>query len=65
MGPDVTCFVCLGGFLPLLFAPLALVVPGKVKVDLANFDIKFWTKFSSIGFKKKKFIPAEMSSKTF
>jgi hypothetical protein len=50
MGLDVTCFVCLGGFLPLLFVPFAQVVLAEVKVDLANFDVKFRTKFSCIGF---------------
>jgi hypothetical protein len=33
-----------------LIKPLTLIVPGEVKVDLANFDTKFWTKFSYIRF---------------
>ncbi len=24
---------------------LTLIQPGEVKIDLANFDVKFWTKF--------------------
>ncbi len=44
---------------------LTLIVPSEVKVDLANFDIKFWTKFVCIGFKTKIPIPAESSSESF
>ncbi len=32
---------------------LTLILPGEVKVDLSDFDIKFQTKFLYIGFKKK------------
>jgi hypothetical protein len=32
---------------------LPLIVPGEVEVDLANFDIKFQTKFLCIGLKTK------------
>ncbi len=32
---------------------LILIVLGEVKVDLANFDVKFPTKFLGTGFKKK------------
>jgi hypothetical protein len=35
-----------------LIKPLTLIVTGEVKVDLANFDFKFWTKFLYIGFLK-------------
>jgi hypothetical protein len=35
---------------------LTLILPGKVKVDLAKIDIKFWTKLP---------IPVEMSLKYF
>jgi hypothetical protein len=31
-------------------ALLTLIVPGEVKVDPANFEVKFRTKFVSIGF---------------
>jgi hypothetical protein len=31
---------------------LTLILLGEVKVDLANFDVKFWTKFLYIGFKQ-------------
>ncbi len=44
---------------------LTLIVPGEVKVDLANFDIKFWTKFLCIGLYIKIPIPAPTSSESF
>jgi hypothetical protein len=44
---------------------LTLIVLREVKVDLANFDIKFWTKFVYIGLKLKIPIPAETSSESF
>jgi hypothetical protein len=31
---------------------LSLIQPGEVKVDLANFDVKFRTKFLYVGFLK-------------
>jgi hypothetical protein len=31
---------------------LTLILTGEVKVDLANFDVKFQTKFLHIGYKK-------------
>jgi hypothetical protein len=30
--------------------PLTLILPGEVKVALANFDVKFWTKLLYLGF---------------
>ncbi len=35
-----------------------LILTGEVK-DLANFDIKFWTKFLYIGFFKNLPVPVE------
>jgi hypothetical protein len=31
--------------LPAIRIGLTLIQPGEVKVDLANFDVKFWAKF--------------------
>ncbi len=47
------------------FLVLTLFLPGKVKIDLANFDVKFRTKFLSIGFDKNLPIIAETCSKSF
>ncbi len=44
---------------------LTLIQPGKVKVDLANFDVKFQTKFLYIRFFFIWPIPPETSSKSF
>jgi hypothetical protein len=44
---------------------LTLIQQGQVKVDLANFDIKFRTKFLYVGFFKNWPIPAETSCKSF
>jgi hypothetical protein len=45
-------FSCVSTRLPRPIAPLTLIQPGKVKVDLANFDVKFQTKFLYVGFFK-------------
>jgi ACR3 family arsenite efflux pump ArsB len=48
----------------LLIGLLTLILPGMVKVDLANFDIKFQTKFLYIGFFQNLPIPAETACKS-
>ncbi len=44
---------------------LTLIQPGEVIVDLANFGVKFRTKFSYVGFFLNWPFPAEMSCKSF
>jgi hypothetical protein len=44
---------------------LTLIQPGEVKVDLANFDVKFRTKFFYVGFFLNWPIPAKTSYKSF
>ncbi len=52
-------------YYPFAYERLTLILPGEVKVDLANFDVKFWTKFLNIGFLCNFPIPAELYSKFF
>jgi hypothetical protein len=49
----------------LLIGLLTLILPGEVKVHLANFDVKFRTKFLYTGFFQNWLIPAETSCKSF
>ncbi len=64
-GVVFSIFKHLHQYYEALYLCLTLIVLGKDKVVLANFDVKLQTKFLCIGFFSKFCIPTETSSKYF